>query len=95
MRTTRVWARLLDLGAAVVEEVNFGDEGEVVVAAPPQTRAHMWLASLVPSSLVPRDDESDLVGAAELLDLQARVVHDDRVDLVQAADAREVRGSRL
>lgn len=36
MRTTRVWARLLDLGAAVVEEVNFGDEGEVVVAARPR-----------------------------------------------------------
>ena len=71
------------------------EEVPLVVAAPPQTRAHMWLASLVPSSLVLRDDESDLVGAAELLDLQARVVHDDRVDLVQAADAREVRGSRL
>jgi transposase len=33
VRTGRVWARLLDLGAAVVEEVNFGDGGEVVVAA--------------------------------------------------------------
>ncbi len=36
MRTGRVWARLLGLGAAVVEEVNFGDEGEVVVAARPR-----------------------------------------------------------
>jgi transposase len=36
VRTTRVWARLLGLGAAVVEEVNFGDEGEVVVAARPR-----------------------------------------------------------
>jgi len=36
VRTERVWARLLGLGAAVVEEVNFGDEGEVVVAARPR-----------------------------------------------------------
>ncbi|MGH2968786.1 MAG: ISL3 family transposase, partial [Solirubrobacteraceae bacterium] len=36
MRTARVWARLLGLGAAVVEEVNFGDEGEVLVAARPR-----------------------------------------------------------
>jgi transposase len=36
VRTKRVWARLLGLGAAVVEEVNFGDEGEVVVAARPR-----------------------------------------------------------
>jgi len=36
VRTGRVWARLLGLGAAVVEEVNFGDEGEVVVAARPR-----------------------------------------------------------
>lgn len=33
MRNTRVWTRLLGLGAAVVEDVFFGDEGEVVVAA--------------------------------------------------------------
>jgi transposase len=32
VRQGRVWARLLGLGAAVVEEVSFGDEGEVVVA---------------------------------------------------------------
>ena len=36
MRATRVWARLLGLGAAVVEGVNLGDEGEVVVAARPR-----------------------------------------------------------
>jgi transposase len=36
VRGTRVWARLLGLGAAVVEAVNFGDEGEVVVAARPR-----------------------------------------------------------
>jgi transposase len=36
VRSGRVWARLLGLGAAVVEEVNFGDEGEVVVAARPR-----------------------------------------------------------
>ena len=36
MRQTRVWARLLGLGAAVVEEVYCGDEGEVVVAARPR-----------------------------------------------------------
>jgi transposase len=36
VRTGRVWARLLGLGAAVVEEVNFGDEGSVVVAARPR-----------------------------------------------------------
>lgn len=36
MRKTRVWARLLGLGAAVVEDVYFGDRGEVVVAARPR-----------------------------------------------------------
>jgi len=36
VRQTRVWARLLGLGAAVVEEVYCGDEGEVVVAARPR-----------------------------------------------------------
>jgi transposase len=36
VRSGRVWARLLGLGAAVVEEVNFGDQGEVVVAARPR-----------------------------------------------------------
>ena len=36
MRGTRVWARLLGLGAAVVEEVNCGDEGEVLVAVRPR-----------------------------------------------------------
>ena len=36
MRTGRVWARLLGLGAAVVEEVNFGAVGELVVAARPR-----------------------------------------------------------
>jgi transposase len=36
VRTGRVWARLLGLGAAVVEEVNFGDEGNVVVTARPR-----------------------------------------------------------
>jgi transposase len=36
VRSGRVWARLLELGAAVVEEVNFGGEGEVVVAARPR-----------------------------------------------------------
>ncbi len=38
MRRARVWARLLGLGAAVVEDVFFGDEGEVVVAARPRAR---------------------------------------------------------
>ena len=37
MRRTRVWARLLGLGAAVVEDVYFGDEGEVVVAVRPRS----------------------------------------------------------
>lgn len=36
MRSARVWARLLGLGAAVVEEVNVGDEGDVVVAVRPR-----------------------------------------------------------
>jgi transposase len=36
VRSGRVWARLLGLGAAVVEGVKFGDEGEVVVAARPR-----------------------------------------------------------
>jgi len=36
VRSARVWARLLGLGAAVVEEVNFGDEGEVVALARPR-----------------------------------------------------------
>ncbi len=38
MRTARVWARLLGLGAAVVEEVNFNGEGEVVAAVRPRWR---------------------------------------------------------
>ena len=33
MRETRVWARLLGLRQAVVEDVSIGDQGEVVVAA--------------------------------------------------------------
>ena len=36
MRGTRVWARLLGLGAAVVEGVRWGDEGELVVAVRPR-----------------------------------------------------------
>ncbi len=36
MRRTRVWARLLGLGAAVVEDVFFSTEGEVVVRARPR-----------------------------------------------------------
>jgi transposase len=36
VRTASVWARLLDLGAAVVEDVALGDAGEVVVAARPR-----------------------------------------------------------
>lgn len=36
MRKTRVWARMLGLGAAVVEDVLFGDEGEVLVRARPR-----------------------------------------------------------
>jgi len=36
VRTTRVWARLLGLGAAVVEGVSLDDEGAVVVAARPR-----------------------------------------------------------
>jgi transposase len=38
VRGTRVWARLLGLRRAVVEEVFVGDEGEVVVAARPNWR---------------------------------------------------------
>ncbi len=36
MRTRRVWARLLGLGAAVVEDVKASSEGEVVVAVRPR-----------------------------------------------------------
>jgi transposase len=36
VRGPRVWTRLLGLGAVVVEAVNFGDEGEVVVVARPR-----------------------------------------------------------
>jgi transposase len=36
VRTASVWARLLELGAAVVEDVTIGDAGEVVVAARPR-----------------------------------------------------------
>jgi len=36
VRQARVWARLLGLGTAVVEGVEFGEEGEVVVAARPR-----------------------------------------------------------
>ncbi len=38
MRGTRVWARLLSLQRAVVEDVWIGDEGEIVVAARPGWR---------------------------------------------------------
>jgi transposase len=38
VRGTRVWARLLDLRRAVVEDVSIGDEGEVVVAVRPSWR---------------------------------------------------------
>ncbi len=38
MRGTRVWARLLGLQRAVIEDVWIGDEGEVVVAARPSWR---------------------------------------------------------
>ena len=38
MRETRVWARLLGLRRAVVEDVSIGDQGEVVVAARPNWR---------------------------------------------------------
>jgi transposase len=38
VRGTRVWARLLDLRRAVVEDVSIGDEGEVVVAVRPRWR---------------------------------------------------------
>ena len=37
MRKKMVWARLLGLGAAVVEDVYCGDQGEVVVAARPRS----------------------------------------------------------
>jgi transposase len=36
VRTASVWARLLDLGAGVVEDVRLGEAGEVVVAARPR-----------------------------------------------------------
>ncbi len=38
MRGTRVWARLLGLRRTVVEDVWFGDEGELVVAVRPKSR---------------------------------------------------------
>ena len=38
MRMTRVWARLLGLQRAVVEDVQIGDEGEIVVAVRPSWR---------------------------------------------------------
>ncbi len=38
MRKRRVWAGLLGLGAAVVEDVYCGDQGEVVVVARPRSR---------------------------------------------------------
>ena len=38
MRGTRVWARLLGLARAVVEDVRIGDEGEIVVAVRPGWR---------------------------------------------------------
>ena len=38
MRQTRVWARLLGLQRAVVEDVQIGDEGDVVVSARPSWR---------------------------------------------------------
>jgi len=38
VRGTRVWARLLGLQRAVVEDVQVGDEGEIVVAARPAWR---------------------------------------------------------
>ena len=38
MRATRVWARLLGLQRAVVEDVQIGTEGEIVVAARPSWR---------------------------------------------------------
>jgi len=38
VRGTRVWARLLGLQRAVVEDVQIGDEGEIVVAARPGWR---------------------------------------------------------
>jgi transposase len=38
VRGTRVWARLLGLARAVVEDVWVGDEGEIVVAARPSWR---------------------------------------------------------
>jgi hypothetical protein len=43
VRTKTRSARLLGLGAAVVEEVNFGDEREVVVAA--RRAGISWIAS--------------------------------------------------
>ena len=38
MRATRVWARLLGLQRAVLEDVQIGTEGEIVVAARPSWR---------------------------------------------------------
>ena len=38
MRGIRVWARLLGCSAAVVEDVQIGDEGEIVVAVRPVWR---------------------------------------------------------
>ena len=38
MRQTRVWARLLGLQRAVVEDVQIGDEDEIVVAVRPAWR---------------------------------------------------------
>ena len=38
MRGARVWARLVGLVGAVVEDVSIGDQGEVVVAVRPSWR---------------------------------------------------------
>ena len=45
MRGIRVWARLLGLRRAVVEDVWIGDEGEVVVAARPRGGSAIAAAS--------------------------------------------------
>ncbi len=53
MRGTRVWARLLGLQRAVVEDVQIGDEGEIVVVARPGWRElrSLWCVSATVAGL--------------------------------------------
>jgi hypothetical protein len=50
VRKTRVWARLLGLQRAVVEDVQIGDEEELVVAVRPTWRQRDWAAPVLRST---------------------------------------------